>query len=97
MFISDTSHGSYKGCLQDSPMTPPNDRALYRDDVIIGDNVWIGENVCILPGVKIGNGCVIGANSVVTKCFPDNCIIVGTPAFCLKVYNEKKEIWETVS
>lgn len=48
--------------------------------VIIGSYTWIGENVCIMPGVKIGNNCVIGANSVVTKSFPDGTIIAGDPA-----------------
>lgn len=49
-------------------------------DVKIGDNVFIGTNVTILKGVKIGKNCVIGAGAVVTKSFPDNCIIAGNPA-----------------
>ena len=46
----------------------------------IGRNVWIGDKATILPDVSIGNNCIIGANSVVTKSFPDNCVIAGNPA-----------------
>lgn len=77
VFISDTSHGNYKGENQDSPSTPPNRRKLSTSPVKIGDNVWIGENVVILSGVTIGSGCVIGANSVVTKNVEKNCMVVG--------------------
>ena len=40
-------------------------------------NVWIGANSIILPGVNIGENCIIGAGSVVTKSFKDNCLIGG--------------------
>ena len=33
-----------------------------------------------MPGVTIGDNVIIGANSVVTKDIPDNCIAVGMPA-----------------
>ena len=45
--------------------------------MVIGDNVFIGNDVTILKGVVIGNGCTIGAGSVVTKSFPENCVIGG--------------------
>lgn len=50
----------------------------------IGNNCWIGSGVVFLDGITIGNGCVIGANTVVTKSFPDNCVIVGNPGKVLK-------------
>lgn len=50
-------------------------------DVIIGEKCWIGMNSMILPGVKLGNNTIVGAGSVVTKCFEEgNCVIVGNPA-----------------
>ena len=51
-----------------------------KGPVIIGDYTWIGENVSIMPGVNIGKSSVIGANSVVTKSFPERSIIAGNPA-----------------
>jgi serine O-acetyltransferase len=46
---------------------------------IIGDNVFIAPgSKCI--GGKIGNNVVIGANSVVLKEIPDNCVVAGVPA-----------------
>jgi len=50
----------------------------------IGNNVDIGANVCIIGDVVIGNNVIIGAGSVVTKSFPDNCVVVGNPARILE-------------
>lgn len=97
VFIADLEHGSYSGDLNDSvPNTIVKDRPLSSKHVKIGDNVWIGELVSILPGVTIGENSIIGANSVVTKNIPANCIAVGNPARVIKQYNLEKKIWEHV-
>jgi carbonic anhydrase/acetyltransferase-like protein (isoleucine patch superfamily) len=48
----------------------------------IGDNSLIGMGATILNGAKIGRNCIVGANALITenKEFPDNSLIVGTPA-----------------
>ena len=56
----------------------------WAEPITIGDNVWIGGGVTIVPGVTIGDNVVIGAGSVVTKSFPDNCLIAGNPARIIK-------------
>lgn len=58
----------------------PIEWPLRSKPLIIGNNCWIGESVSILKGVSIGSGCVVGANSVVTKSFPNNVIVAGNPA-----------------
>jgi len=94
IFISDTNHGEYsKVTIDSSPYIPPDERPLYTEPVIIGNNVWIGENACILLGVKIGDGCIIGANSVVNRDIPDNCIVAGSPARVIKEWNEELKMW----
>ena len=45
--------------------------------IIIEDGCFIGCNSTILKGVHLGTHCVVGANTVVTKSFPDYSIIVG--------------------
>jgi acetyltransferase-like isoleucine patch superfamily enzyme len=40
----------------------------------------IGAQSTILAGVKVGENCLVGANSVVTKNFPDYSLIMGNPA-----------------
>lgn len=48
----------------------------------IGDNTLIGIGSVILNRVKIGRNSIVGANSLIPegKSFPDNCLIVGSPA-----------------
>ena len=48
----------------------------------VGDNSLIGMGSTVLNKAKIGNNCLLGANSLVTegKEFPDNSLIVGSPA-----------------
>nr|WP_304437690.1 DapH/DapD/GlmU-related protein [Frigoribacterium sp. Leaf44] len=48
--------------------------------VTIEDGCWIGANVTILPGVTLGRGSVVGAGSVVTKSYPPNSKLAGSPA-----------------
>jgi acetyltransferase-like isoleucine patch superfamily enzyme len=92
-FISDTNHGNYKDGIQSRPNEPPRKRKLYTKSVKIGNNVWIGENVVILGGSIIGDGSIIGANSMVNTEIPRNSIAVGSPAKCIKKYDETENIW----
>ena len=48
----------------------------------VGDNPLIGMGSTVLNKAKIGNNCLVGANALVTegKEFPDNSLIVGSPA-----------------
>ena len=70
-----------------------NDVLIYQQVTIgqnqgkyptIGDNVIIYAGAKIIGGIRIGNNCIIGANAVVTKSFPANCIIGGVPAKKIK-------------
>ena len=49
---------------------------------MIGDNSLIGMGAILLNGAKIGRNCLVGAGALVTegKEFPDNSLIVGSPA-----------------
>ena len=53
------------------------EQGVNSKGIKIGNNCWIGSGVVFLDGVTIGNGCVIGSNTVVTKSFPDNSVVVG--------------------
>jgi carbonic anhydrase/acetyltransferase-like protein (isoleucine patch superfamily) len=48
----------------------------------VGDGSLIGIQAVVLNGVQIGKNCLVGAGSVVTegKVFPDNSLILGSPA-----------------
>lgn len=60
------------------------DKHTPAPPIEIGDNCWIGANAILLPGVKLGNHTIVAAGSVVTKSFPDNCLIAGVPARIIK-------------
>lgn len=48
----------------------------------VGDGSLVGIQAVILNGAKIGKGCLVGAGALVTegKEFPDNSLILGSPA-----------------
>ena len=51
---------------------------------IIGDKVEICCGAKVIGGVTIGNNVIIGANAVVIKDVPNNCIVAGVPAKIIK-------------
>lgn len=53
--------------------------------VTVGDNCYFGLGAKIFGKVTIGNNVVIGANTVVTKDIPDNCVVSGIPAKIIKI------------
>lgn len=59
--------------------------------VTIGDNCYLGLGAKILGQVSIGNNVVIGANSIVTKDIPNNCVVSGIPAKIIKKDGKKYE------
>lgn len=56
------------------------DQGVTHQGIKIGNNCWIGAGAVFLDGSQIGDGCVVAANAVVTKKFPNNSVIGGTPA-----------------
>jgi serine O-acetyltransferase len=51
---------------------------------IIGDNVRITSGAKIYGQITIGDNVTIGANAVVVKDVPPNCVVVGVPAKIIK-------------
>lgn len=56
----------------------------------IGEGTLIGMGATILNGAKIGRNCLVGANALITegKEFPDNSLIVGTPAKAIRTLGD---------
>ncbi len=48
----------------------------------VGDNTLIGMQAVVLNGAKIGRNCIVGAGALIAagKEYPDNSLIVGSPA-----------------
>lgn len=51
---------------------------------VIGNNVFVCTGSVVLGNITIGDNVVIGANAVVTKSVPNNCIVAGNPAKIIK-------------
>jgi acetyltransferase-like isoleucine patch superfamily enzyme len=82
VYITDHFHGTSSS--SDLGIHPLERDLCSKGSVIIEDDVWVGDGVCIMPNVSIGSSCIVGANSVVTKSFPSNCVIAGCPAKIIK-------------
>ncbi len=72
--------GSNFYCLQ--LVTLGNDGKMQRP--IIGDDVKIFTGATVFGGITIGNHVTIGAGAVVSKNIPDNCTVIGNPAYIVK-------------
>lgn len=59
--------------------------------ITLGSNVFVGAKSMFLPGVTISDNVIIGAGSVVTKSFPSNVVIAGSPAKIICTLEEFKE------
>jgi carbonic anhydrase/acetyltransferase-like protein (isoleucine patch superfamily) len=58
---------------------------------LIAPKTLIGMGAIVLNGAKIGQNCIVGAGALVTegKSFPDNSLIVGSPARAIRTLDEK--------
>ena len=70
--------------LSDPDISPMDSGITEGREIIVEDACFIGAHSFILKGVHLGRHCVVGANSVVTKSFPDFSVVVGNPAQLVK-------------
>ena len=58
--------------------------SIISGRVKIGKSCWIAPNSVVDPGCEIGDDCFVGTSSLVRSNFPENSVIVGSPAKFLK-------------
>jgi carbonic anhydrase/acetyltransferase-like protein (isoleucine patch superfamily) len=77
------------------PLTIGTDCVIGHNVVLhgctIGNASLIGMGAIVLNGAKIGANSLVGANALVTegKTFPDNSVILGSPAKAVRESDEK--------
>jgi sugar O-acyltransferase (sialic acid O-acetyltransferase NeuD family) len=59
--------------------------AQVLGDCFIGEGSYIGAGSVIIEGVSVGENSIVGAGSVVTKDFPSNSVVFGSPAKFIRV------------
>lgn len=91
VLITSENHGMNPTEHESYAQTP-----LEVKPVKIESGCWLGEKSIILPGVTLGKRCIVAAGAVVTKSYPDYCLLAGVPAKCIKRYNLNTNQWETV-
>ena len=99
VYVSDLNHGNYSSLKNPEHSCPDEivkERKIFTKPVKICQNTWLGENVAVLSGVTIGKNSIIGANSVISKNIPENCIAVGNPAKVIKKYNFETRRWDKI-
>lgn len=91
VYIADSGHGI-------NPDGPPimQQRLESKGPVVLGTRCFVGYGARILPGVTLGNNCVVGANSVVTRSFPEGSMVAGIPAALIKTFVPTSGKWEAV-
>jgi carbonic anhydrase/acetyltransferase-like protein (isoleucine patch superfamily) len=58
---------------------------------VVGSRSLVGMGAILLNGAKIGRNCLVGAGALITerKEFPDNSLIVGSPARAVRSIDQK--------
>lgn len=92
VLISSENHGMDPIHSRSYSETP-----LTAKSVHIGEGCWLGEKSMIMPGVSLGKRCIVAAGAIVTKSFPDYCLIAGVPAKCIKKFNHSNQKWEAIT
>jgi len=77
------------------PMTIGADCVIGHNVILhgctIGANSLVGMGAIMLNGSRVGSNCLVGAGALITegKSFPDNSLIVGTPARAVRALDDK--------
>ena len=88
VFISNVNHGYQEMNVHSL------DQKMIPADTEIGDYCFVGYGAVLLPGTKLGTQCIVGANSVVKGDYPDYCVLAGSPARIIRIYNPETKQWE---
>ena len=88
--IGDGTYFAFNVCLQTGNHKADSMDEYETASIKIGRNCWLGNGAVVVAGVTLGDHVIVGANSVVTKSFPSNVLIAGTPAQVIRELNEYK-------
>ena len=59
---------------------------------VIGDNVEVCCGAKVIGGITVGDNVLIGANAVVVKDVPSNCVVAGVPARIIKHLDHMRDL-----
>lgn len=73
-------------------VTIGTNKSKSGNKAIIGNNVKISAGAIVLGKITIGDNVTIGAGAVIVKDVPENCVVVGNPAYIIKRNGESVRI-----
>jgi len=90
--IGEDTIWAFNVCIQTGNHVVGDLKSYDVASVKIGKKCWLANGCVILAGVTLGDNVVVGANSVVTKSFPDNVVIAGAPAKIIRTIDSQQNV-----
>lgn len=90
VFVADADH------VYSNIMRPYMDQGATAGRIVVEENCWLGINAVVSGNVVVGRGCVVGANAVVTKDVPPFCVVAGSPARIIRMFDFASGAWVKV-
>ena len=81
--IDDLVHVSHNATIKKFSQITVGSKILGRST--IGEHCWISPNCVIENGCEIGDNSIVGTSSLVRNNFPNNSVVVGTPAKLIRI------------
>ena len=87
----------YSACCADAGLPIHQQGAARMDgEIVVGAGSHLGANVVVEGSIHIGCGCLVEANSIIRENIPDYCVVSGSPARVVKLFDWERNQWDSI-